>query len=454
MANRFLSNIRINDEYTLPAQDGTADQIIATDGAGNLSFVDAVVPTADSGLVYYEVKNSSGSTINKGKAVMAVGTDGNSGHILIDEMVADGSVDGIYFIGILETTLDNGDIGRVIHFGEIDQFNTLGQNGETWNDGDVLWLDPANDGDFTITEPNGPNYKIAAAIVKSAATNGKIHVRVQNNEGMHDLHDVKLVSPTVGDLLIYDDASEVWENTSQNTGSAKLPTGTTAERPSSPQIGSIRYNTSTNKLELYNQFGWWNIGPTYPTDGSSSIITADSTLYTSDSDEAADQQYTSGGGANLASSGDNLNYLIIQALGASTDTTIIYDQFGSAGPSSGQQTTYNLTSDTFAIFYNSNGSFTEAMAKYLVGLLTGELSPVVNTTYDLGISYCMAFGFTNLCDTNHTYVSNPSGIKVIYTVNSGGLHIVKIDDPNNNLVGIGGTTINTRYNQTYFIKAT
>lgn len=282
MANRFLSNIRINDEYTLPAQDGTADQIIATDGAGNLSFVDAVVPTADSGLVYYEVKNSSGSTINKGKAVMAVGTDGNSGHILIDEMVADGSVDGIYFIGILETTLDNGDIGRVIHFGEIDQFNTLGQNGETWNDGDVLWLDPANDGDFTITEPNGPNYKIAAAIVKSAATNGKIHVRVQNNEGMHDLHDVKLVSPTVGDLLIYDDASEVWENTSQNTGSAKLPTGTTAERPSSPQIGSIRYNTSTKQLELYNQFGWWNIGPTYPTDGSSSIITADSTLYTSD----------------------------------------------------------------------------------------------------------------------------------------------------------------------------
>jgi hypothetical protein len=40
MAIQFLSNIRINDEYTLPSADGTADQIIQTDGAGNLSFVD------------------------------------------------------------------------------------------------------------------------------------------------------------------------------------------------------------------------------------------------------------------------------------------------------------------------------------------------------------------------------------------------------------------------------
>jgi hypothetical protein len=38
MANRFLNNITINDEYTLPSADGTAGQAITTDGAGNLSF--------------------------------------------------------------------------------------------------------------------------------------------------------------------------------------------------------------------------------------------------------------------------------------------------------------------------------------------------------------------------------------------------------------------------------
>ena len=41
MANRFLNNISINDNYTLPATDGTNGQVIATNGAGTLSFVDA-----------------------------------------------------------------------------------------------------------------------------------------------------------------------------------------------------------------------------------------------------------------------------------------------------------------------------------------------------------------------------------------------------------------------------
>ena len=38
MANRFLSNIRINDAYTFPASDGNDGQVITTDGAGNLAF--------------------------------------------------------------------------------------------------------------------------------------------------------------------------------------------------------------------------------------------------------------------------------------------------------------------------------------------------------------------------------------------------------------------------------
>jgi hypothetical protein len=40
MANRFLNNISINDQYTLPASDGNANQVLATNGSGQLSFVD------------------------------------------------------------------------------------------------------------------------------------------------------------------------------------------------------------------------------------------------------------------------------------------------------------------------------------------------------------------------------------------------------------------------------
>jgi len=215
MPSRFLNNITVNDSYTLPSADGDADQIIQTDGAGNLSFVDlSSIEGAASNFVYFEVKNETGSPINKGKGVMAVGTDGNSGHILIDEMIADGSVEPKYFLGVLETTVANGGFARVISFGQLDQFDTRGQNGETWSDGQILWCDPDSAGDFTITEPDGPNVKIAAAFILNSSTSGKIQVRVQANEGVHDLHDTKITSQVDGDVLVWDNTTGVWFNDS------------------------------------------------------------------------------------------------------------------------------------------------------------------------------------------------------------------------------------------------
>lgn len=38
MAKKFLNNLSINNEYSLPVADGTNGQVIETDGAGNLSF--------------------------------------------------------------------------------------------------------------------------------------------------------------------------------------------------------------------------------------------------------------------------------------------------------------------------------------------------------------------------------------------------------------------------------
>ena len=250
MANRFLNNITINDEYTLPSTDGDADQIIQTDGAGNLSFVDlSSIEGAASNFVYFEVKNETGSTINKGKGVMAVGTDGNSGHILIDEMVADGSVEAKYFLGVLETAVANGGFARVISFGQLDQFNTNGQNGETWNDGDILWCDPANPGDFTITEPDGPNLKKAPVFILKSTTNGKIQVRVQTNEGVKDLYDTKIDSQVDGDVLVWDNTTGVWFNDSTlnvDYTAGKVGIGTT--NPSEKLV--VRNGTSNTDVKI------------------------------------------------------------------------------------------------------------------------------------------------------------------------------------------------------------
>lgn len=45
-----------------------------------------------------------------------------------------------------------------------------------------------------------------------------------------------------------------------HTGGNKLPSGTTAERPVSPQAGYFRFNTSTNSFEIHTGKDWINIG--------------------------------------------------------------------------------------------------------------------------------------------------------------------------------------------------
>ena len=52
------------------------------------------------------------------------------------------------------------------------------------------------------------------------------------------------------------------------TGSIKIPVGTTAERPAIPANGMLRVNTTTGKLEYYNNGGWTSIGSISATGGT------------------------------------------------------------------------------------------------------------------------------------------------------------------------------------------
>lgn len=44
--------------------------------------------------------------------------------------------------------------------------------------------------------------------------------------------------------------------TIDDTGFIKFPVGTTGERPSSPEVGMIRYNTDEESFEVYNGEEW------------------------------------------------------------------------------------------------------------------------------------------------------------------------------------------------------
>lgn len=81
---RFLSNLTVNDSYTLPSVDGTSGQAIITDGAGNLSFSDVSVDTGAT-VIYQD--NFTGDDLTNTFTLA---------HAVNDEVITQVYIDGVY----------------------------------------------------------------------------------------------------------------------------------------------------------------------------------------------------------------------------------------------------------------------------------------------------------------------------------------------------------------------
>ena len=127
----------------------------------------------------YRVRNSSGSTLQNGTVVMAAGTLGNSGRILVAPAIANGTYEGKYIMGVVTEDITNGADGFVTQFGKVRGVQTNGADvGEAWADGDILYAHPALAGKMTKIKPSVPNEIVTVAIVLNAhVSNGTLVVR-------------------------------------------------------------------------------------------------------------------------------------------------------------------------------------------------------------------------------------------------------------------------------------
>ena len=175
MANRFLNNIRINDEYTFPENDGSAGQAIVTDGSGNLSFGSAVASSADSTeSVHINVKNTSGSQILKGTPVYVTGETGNSGKIEIAPADASDSAK-MPALGILESTLNDNTEGFCVQGGLLEGLATATIDGTSTTANDTVYVKAG--GGLTMTKPTGSDLiQNIAKIARVHASNGSLVV--------------------------------------------------------------------------------------------------------------------------------------------------------------------------------------------------------------------------------------------------------------------------------------
>ena len=157
--------------------------------------------------------NSNSVAIPKGTAVMFAGTLGNSGRIKVAPMVADGSLPGYVFFGLAAETIAGGADGFVTTFGKIRGINT-----NAYNEGEILWCNPAVAGGLIATEPAAPNLKLAVAAVVSKANNGILMVRWDTGRRLQDLHDVEANgNKDDDDVLAWNASASRWEPTDRLT---------------------------------------------------------------------------------------------------------------------------------------------------------------------------------------------------------------------------------------------
>jgi hypothetical protein len=152
---------------------------------------------------HYFVKNQSGATILNGRAVRAAGTLGASNRILAEYMIADGSIPQKFTLGVATADILNGEEGYVTEFGLVRGIDTTGTPyGETWNDGDVLWVSPTIEGGLTNVQPSYPDLNIEMAIVIQSDASGSIFVRPHRYPHVHDLQEAAWTAGTESNLDI------------------------------------------------------------------------------------------------------------------------------------------------------------------------------------------------------------------------------------------------------------
>jgi hypothetical protein len=175
MANRFLNNIKINDQYTFPPNDGSAGQAIVTDGLGNLSFGSTVASSAESAeATHILVKNTSGAPIAKGTPVYVTGETGNSGKIEIAPADASDE-DKMPALGLLETTLNDNAEGYCVQGGLLEALATATIDGTSTTANDTVYIKAG--GGLTMTKPTGSNFiQNIAKVARVHASNGSLVV--------------------------------------------------------------------------------------------------------------------------------------------------------------------------------------------------------------------------------------------------------------------------------------
>ena len=128
-------------------------------------------------------------------------------------------------IGLVTETINNNAEGFITTSGLVRGINTTGSiQGETWADGDILYLSPTTAGSVTKVKPTAPNHLIVIGyVIYAHITQGTIFVKVDNGYELDELHNVKITTAANNNVLAYTSATDIWENKTVETALGFTP---------------------------------------------------------------------------------------------------------------------------------------------------------------------------------------------------------------------------------------
>lgn len=193
---------------------------------------------------------------------------------------ANNDANSVDTLGVVTENINVNQEGFITTSGLVRGINTTGSlQGETWLDGDLLYLSPTSPGILTKVKPIAPQHTIVMGYVVYAHNNqGKIFVKVDNGYELDELHNVRISGATGGDTLQYNSTLSVWENKPVASGT----TGTVISFDSSkiynsvasPATGNITDDLTNSRIgivqKIYHNDTTLNVPVTWVKLGSTS----------------------------------------------------------------------------------------------------------------------------------------------------------------------------------------
>jgi hypothetical protein len=166
--------------------------------------------------IHARVVNKTTPLVNLTKAgyevVIVAGATGQ--RLSVKLAKADNDANSAGTLGMVAENIAGNAEGFICSVGNLTNINTTGSlQGETWADGDSLYLSPTVFGGVTNVKPSAPFHEVRLGYVEYAhAINGKIYVKIDNGYELDELHNVAITTPANGNFLEYN--GTLWINQS------------------------------------------------------------------------------------------------------------------------------------------------------------------------------------------------------------------------------------------------